>query len=139
MSSLILKRFFFFVLTTWCLHLYAQKDENWLVSSDEVFFMQVKREVTKVKITLFFINPESIDNVSIERSDINNTSYGQCKFIDFANINPKDTIVCIDNYPQPAIVDTYYRLRITSKDGVSRVYPAVKLLAVNDPQRRKTQ
>lgn len=54
-------------------------------------------------------------------------------------INPKDTIVRIDNYPQPAAVDTYYRLRITSKDGVSRVYPAVKLLAVNDLQRKKTQ
>lgn len=112
--------------------LQAQDDESILNSSDDVFFMQVKREVTKVKIKLFIKDPKEVEEISIERSDIGKNSWGQCKFIEMGSVNATDTIVSIDNYPQPASVDVFYRLRLTSKDGITRVYPAVKLLAVND-------
>ncbi len=112
--------------------LQAQDDESMLHSSDDVFFMQVKREVTKVKIKLFILDPKEVEEISIERSDIGKNSWGQCKFIEMSTVNASDTIVSIDNYPQPASVDVFYRLRLTSKDGITRVYPAVKLLAVND-------
>jgi hypothetical protein len=116
--------------------LQAQDDESMLSSSDDVFFMQVTREVTKVKIKLFIKDPTEVDEISIERSDIGKNSWGQCKFIAMSSVNPKDTIISIDNYPQPASVDVFYRLRLTSKDGITRVYPAVKLLAVNDRTSR---
>lgn len=112
--------------------LQAQDDESILNSSDDVFFMQVTREVTKVKIKLFIKDPKEVEEISIERSDIGKNSWGQCKFIAMSTVNAKDTIISIDNYPQPASVDVFYRLRLTSKDGITRVYPAVKLLAVND-------
>ena len=112
--------------------LQAQDDESTLNSSDDVFYMQVNRVVTKVKITLFIKNPAEVEEISVERSDIGGNSWGQCKFIEMANVNARDTIISIDNYPLPASVDIFYRLRLTSKDGITRVYPAVKLLAVND-------
>lgn len=112
--------------------LQAQDDESTLNSSDDVFYMQVNRVITKVKITLFIKTPAEVAEISIERSDISGNSWGQCKYIEMTNVNAQDTIVSIDNYPQPASVDVFYRLRLTSKDGITRVYPAVKLLAVND-------
>lgn len=118
-------------------NLQAQDDESMLNSSDDVFFMQVKREVTKVKIMVFVKDPKEVEEISIERSDISGNSWGQCKFIEMAQVNANDTIVSIDSYPQPASVDIFYRLRLTSKDGITRVYPAVKLLAVNDRASRK--
>jgi hypothetical protein len=127
-----LRPYLLLLLLTASLSLFAQEDESFLNSSDDVFFMQVKREVTKVKIILFIKDPTDVAEISIERSDIGKNSWGQCKFIDMATINPKDTIIRIDNYPLPACVDNFYRLRLTSKDGITRVYPAVKLLAVND-------
>ncbi len=109
----------------------AQEDESTLVSSDSTFTMKIYRDGYKVKMMLYFTHPSTIQSISVERSELNGRQFSQCKYFDFSEKQLMDTIIKTDNYPLPASVDILYRLRIINKEGVTRVYPPVKLAAVN--------
>jgi hypothetical protein len=109
---------------------YAQN--NVLVSSDSLFTMKVYREGSKVKLMFHFNTIKGIDNISVERNDGSNTYFAQCKYMEPSREKLMDTIVKTDNYPLPGITDAFYRLRITTTEGIMRLYPAVKLPAVNN-------
>lgn len=110
--------------------LWAQEKESELASSDSVFFMKLYRETNKVKVMLYFNTPSLIQNINVERSQLNGNYFSRCKFFDLSNEALTDTIILTDNYPLPASVDILYRLRIINKEGITRVYPPVKLAAV---------
>ena len=114
---------------------YAQQSEAWQVSADSVFTMHVYRENYKVKVMLYFTNPKAIEYVGIERGDGLKNFFSQCKYIDFKVEDMRDTIIKTDNYPLPASIDVLYRLHIITRDGVSRKYPPVKLVAANDDKQ----
>jgi len=111
---------------------YGYSQDNVLVSSDSLFTMKVYRESAKVKLMFHFTDVKGIEDISVERNDGSNYYFAQCLYMEPSKEKLMDTVIKADRYPLPGITDAFYRLRITTKEGIMRLYPAVKLAAVNN-------
>lgn len=109
----------------------AQNAENIIVSSDSEFVMKVVREKGEIILTVDFLDTIPFDYMTIERKTFGDTQFSQCKYIDYkdvliANLKIKRK----DTYPYPAASDVLYRLKITTKEGIIRIFPPIRLAAL---------
>jgi hypothetical protein len=103
-----------------------------VVAPDSEFVMSVARSSNEVTITLTFSKDFDFDYASIERKPEFEQSFSQCKHISSAELKPGSRqLVKKDIYPYPGTVDVLYRIKMASKDGGIRIYPAVRLPAFN--------
>jgi hypothetical protein len=109
----------------------AQKDGDTFTPPDSEFVMTVERVNGEIILTVSFADSLSFDFASIEREADFDNSFSQCKYIRYDDARASHMVVKRkDTYPYPATSDVLYRLRITSKDGISRIYPPVHLPAL---------
>ncbi len=94
---------------------------------DGEFTMQVSREDKEVKILLNFRDASQFSHALIEKSDDIKNEFRQCGYVDLkSEVNPNGDVAKKDKYPRMHSA-SYYRLRIVSKEGIERTYPAVRL------------
>ena len=100
-------------------------------STDEDVVLEVERGKGEVVLHLLVKNMGQYDHILVERSAENQNYFGQCKYISCADEKTvNDQLTKQDKYPFSAAKDVYYRIKTVTKDGISRVYPAVLLAAV---------
>lgn len=100
-------------------------------STDEDVVLEVERVKGEVLLHLLVKDLNQYDHILVERSAENQNYFGQCKYISCAEEKPvNDQLMKQDKYPFSAAKDVYYRIKTVTRDGVSRVYPAVLLAAV---------
>lgn len=74
-----------------------------------------------------------LEQVILERSGDNMKNFTACKTIDIASqkIIDGDYLRNADRFPLPASVDCYYRIKTIAKDGVTKTYAPVMLVALH--------
>ncbi len=112
---------------------FSQAPDFFLKSADDELAIEVSRGEQSVTIALYFIKASQYESVLIERSDNQQLNFSQCKYIKF-NDSANDTVVLSkkDTYPMPFANDIYYRVKTITKDGVTRIYPSVRLPGVQN-------
>lgn len=112
---------------------FSQANDFFMKSSDDELAIEVSRGAQSVTIALYFTKASQYESVLIERSDNQQLNFSQCKYIKF-NESAKDTVVLSkkDNYPMPFSNDIYYRVKTITKEGVTRIYPSVRLPGVQN-------
>jgi hypothetical protein len=110
----------------------AQTDFS-MQSADGIVAVEVSRGAKGVEITMHFTNATQIDNVMIEKSGDPQNGFSQCRYVKF-NETGSDSVTMVkrDSYPYTASQDVYYRVKIITKDGASRVYSSVRLPGVKE-------
>ncbi len=113
--------------------LFSQSTDYFMKSGDDELAIEVTRGKQCVDIALFFTKASQYESVLIERSDNQQLNFSQCKYIKF-NDSASDTVVLSkrDSYPMPFVNDIYYRVKTITKDGVTRIYPSVRLPGVQN-------
>ena len=115
---------------------YAQQGENMLVASDSEFVMTVVREKGEITLTVDFAPEVQFDYMTIERKPFGETSYSQCKYITYTDAKAVGMkIKRKDNYPLPRSADVLYRIKITTKEGIIRIFPPIRLAALDAPKQ----
>lgn len=106
----------------------AQSTDFMLKSPDNEIGMSVSREKDGIEIALMFTHASQYEYVVVERSGDALNNFSQIKYIKF-NESANDSVVIVkrDLYPQTLSSDVYYRVKTISKEGISRVYPSVRL------------
>lgn len=100
-------------------------------TTEEDVVLEVERGKGEVVLHLLVKDLSQYDHILVERSAENQNYFGQCKYISCAEEKTvNDQLTKQDKYPFSAAKDVYYRIKTVTKDGVSRVYPAVLLAAV---------
>lgn len=112
--------------------LQAQND-YFFKSADGELAMELSRQQQSVTIALFITNASQFEQITIERSLDGLNNFGQCKYIKF-NQSAQTNVVIVkkDEYPLSTIDDTYYRVKTVSTEGITRIYPAVRLPGIRD-------
>jgi len=120
------------------LPVFSQSNDYFLKSSDAEFAMEVSRGDKGIDIALLLSKASQFDFVTIEKSADSQTGFSQCKYIKF-NESANDSVVIVkrDVYPLTSADDVYYRLKTVTKEGVTRVYPAVRLPALHEDRKLK--
>lgn len=121
----------FITLSFFTINVKAQSNDNTLVASDSEFVMKVVREKGEIVLTVEFSDSAMFDYMAIERKVFSDPSYSQCKYVDYKDVKAANMkIKRKDTYPYPASSDVLYRLKITTKDGIIRIFPPIRLAAV---------
>ncbi len=117
---------------------FSQTSDYSLKSPDHEFAMEVSRGEYGIEIAILFTKASQFEYVTIEKSGDSQNNFGQCKYIKF-NESANDSVIIVkrDTYPLTASEDVYYRVKTITKDGVSRVYPAVRLPGLHDLKKRE--
>lgn len=111
----------------------AQTTDFFLKSPDGELAIELSREQQSVNIALFISNAQQFESVSIERSLDSQNNFGQCKFIQFnQSAQPNVVIVKKDAFPLTYVDEVYYRVKTISTDGVTRIYPSVRLPGIRE-------
>ncbi|MBS1611900.1 MAG: hypothetical protein JST49_03700 [Bacteroidetes bacterium] len=107
--------------------------ENMLVASDSEFVMQVVRMKGEITLTVHFTSADpQFDYIAIERKPFGETNFSQCKYISYAEAKAANMhITRKDNYPLPRTSDVLYRLKITTKEGIIRIFPPIRLASLD--------
>ena len=111
--------------------------ENIMVATDSEFVMQVVRIKGEITLTVNFTgaNPQ-FDYITIERKPFGETNFSQCKYISYAEAKTANMFITRkDNYPLPRSADVLYRLKITTKEGIIRIFPPIRLAALDAPKQ----
>lgn len=116
---------------------YAQSSDNMLVASDSEFVMQVVREKGEITLTIKFTDPKvEFDYIAIERKPFGETNFSQCKYISYADVKAANmNIKRKDSYPLPRTDDVLYRLKITTKEGIIRIFPPIRLASLDSANK----
>lgn len=125
---------YFCVLVLISTSIFAQApSENMLVASDSEFVMQVVRMKGEITLTVHFISADpQFDYITIERKPFGETNFSQCKYISYAEAKAANMhITRKDNYPLPRTSDVLYRLKITTKEGIIRIFPPIRLASLD--------
>ena len=111
--------------------------ENMLVASDSEFVMQVVRVKGEITLTVHFTSTDpQFDYITIERKPFGETNFSQCKYISYTEAKAASMhITRKDNYPLPRSEDVLYRLKITTKEGIIRIFPPIRLAALDAPKQ----
>lgn len=74
-----------------------------------------------------------LEQIIVERSGDNMQNFTACKTIDVASqkIIDGDYLRNSDRFPLPATADVYYRVKTVAKDGVTKTYAPVQLVALH--------
>jgi hypothetical protein len=116
---------------------FAQANDYMMKSADNEVGMEVSRNDKGVDIALFFSRASQFEYVAIEKSGDAQNNFSQCKYIKF-NESANDSVVIVkrDTYPYSSTEDVFYRLKTITKDGVSRIYPSVRLPGIKEAKPR---
>lgn len=108
--------------------LFSQANDYFMKSADGEVALEVARGEQSVDMALYFSKASGYDCVMVERSADQQFNFSQCKYVKFNNsANDRVVIVQKDTYPMPFANDVFYRLKTISRDGVTRIYPSVRL------------
>jgi len=108
-----------------------QAESLTFVPVDSEFIMQVARINNEVVISLTFNDSLVFDYVSIERKAEFNGEFSQCKYISYDELKTKGRhMVKKDTYAYAGANDVQYRLKLVTKEGAQRIFPAINLPAV---------
>lgn len=130
---LVLKISFIFLFMISAVGAFSQNNDYFLKSSDNEVAIEVSRGDGGIDIAVVFTKASQFEYVMIEKSADSQNGFSQCKYIKFnESANDSVTIVKRDVYPLNASDDVYYRIKTITKDGVSRVYPSVRLPGLHD-------
>lgn len=122
---------FVFISSFFLSDLHAQNADNIMVANDSEFVMQVVREKGEIILTVNFSDSMSFDYMTIERKTFSDVSFSQCKYVSFSDAKASNMkIKRKDTYPYPAASDVLYRLKITTKEGIIRIFPPIRLASV---------
>lgn len=137
-KNLFLKISTFFLLIASAYPSFSQNNDYFLKSSDNEVAIEVSRGAEGIEIALLFTKASQFEYVTIEKSADSQNNFSQCKYIKF-NESANDSVVIVkrDVYPLNASDDVYYRVKTITKEGVSRVYPAVRLPGLHDTKKQK--
>jgi hypothetical protein len=117
--------------------LFAQADDYTMRSADNEVGMEVNRGDKYVEVTILLTRASQFDCVMIERSGDAQNNFSQCKYIKF-NESANDSVVIVkrDTYPFSPVDDVFYRLKTITKEGVTRIYPSVRLPGLKEDKKR---
>lgn len=108
-----------------------QSESNSFVPVDSEFAMQVSRINNEVIISISFNDSLVFDYAAIERKAEFNGEFSQCKYISYEEVKTKGRrMLKKDTYAYAGANDVLYRLKLVTKDGVERIFPAINLPAV---------
>lgn len=126
------------VMLLWCSTASAQVPDYIMKSSDDAFVVEVYHSGTRVKITLQFTDSSQYNYVTIERSIDPVVHFSQCKYLAPDKAKDSKRIYHLeDAYPLSTSQDLFYRIKTVSAEGVTRVYPPVRLPA-GTPETKET-
>jgi hypothetical protein len=109
----------------------AQAD-NVFISSDSDVIMKVVREKGEIVLYMSFGDSLNFSSITIERKADFDVNFSQCKYISYDDAKAKNMqLILKDTYPFPGNTDVWYRLKLLTKDGIIRIYPPIRLDAVN--------
>ena len=113
---------------------FSQFIDYTLVSSDNELGMELSRAKYGINITLLLYHASAFEFVSIEKSAEQNSGFRQCKYIAL-NGTANDSIVIVqrDIYPLVYSQDVFYRVKTVSREGVTRIYPPVRMPGSQNP------
>lgn len=96
--------------------------------------LEVERLKGEVAIHLLSQNFTELDQVIIERSGDGIQGFTPCKVLDVKDqqIVEGNYVVAKDRFPYPASVDTYYRVKTISKEGITKTYAPIQLQALHN-------
>jgi hypothetical protein len=109
----------------------AEKHEFKSTSNDINFEAErIKGEVVFHFYSQYF---KEYEQVIIERGGDLNTGFIGCKAISIAEqkIQDGNYFQNADRYPLPANKDSYYRIKTIAKDGVTKTYPPIQIVALH--------
>ncbi len=123
-----------------CLVGTAQVPDYIMKSSDDAFVVEVYHSGTRVKITLQFTDSSQYSYVTIERSIDPVIHFSQCKYLTPEKGKDGKRVYHLeDAYPLSTSQDMFYRIKTVSAEGVTRVYPPVRLPAGEATETVKKQ
>ena len=107
---------------------FSQSSDYFFHSADSEVAMELSRTELGINIALLFSKASQFEYVLIEKSADAQNSFSQCKYIKF-NESANDSVVIVkrDVYPLSSSSDVYYRIKIITKEGITRIYPSVRL------------
>ena len=109
----------------------AQAD-NIFISSDSDVIMKVVREKGEIVLYMSFGDSLSFSSLTIERKADFDVNFSQCKYISYDDAKAKNMqLIRKDTYPYPGNTDVWYRLKLLTKEGIIRIYPPIRLDAVD--------
>ena len=137
-KNLFFKISFIFLLVISASSSFSQNNDYFLKSSDNEVAIEVSRGNGGIDVAIIFTKASQFEYVMIEKSADSQNGFSQCKYIKF-NESANDSVVIVkrDVYPLNASDDVYYRVKTITKEGVSRVYPAVRLPGLHDTKKLK--
>jgi hypothetical protein len=102
---------------------HAFKDPNAEVA------LEIERNKSEVVLHVLAQDMAQYDHIIIERSGNGGEFFSQVKYIqtEGADIEDGNYVFRADKYPLPSNVDSYYRIKTVSKDGITRTFPSVAL------------
>jgi hypothetical protein len=108
-----------------------QSESSSFVPVDSEFIMQVSRINNEVVISITFNDSLVFDYAAIERKAEFNGEFSQCKYISYEEVKTKGRhLVKKDTYAYAGANNVLYRLKLVTKDGAQRIFPAINLPAV---------
>ena len=116
--------------------LFSQSSDYFFHSSDNEVAMELSRSELGINIALLFFKASQFEYVLIEKSADAQNSFSQCKYIKF-NESANDSVVIVkrDVYPLTSNEDVYYRVKTVTKEGVTRIYPPVRLPGLKEAKK----
>ncbi len=102
---------------------HAFKDANAEVA------LEVERTQGEISLHILAQDMAQYDHIIIERSGNGGEFFSQVKYIqtEGADIEDGNYVFRADKYPLPNNMDSYYRIKTVSKDGITRTFPSVAL------------
>ena len=101
-------------------------------NTDREVNFDIERGQGEVVIHLQSNTFNSYDEIVVERSSTGSAGFTTCKTIDIAEAKiAGDYYKTIDKFPLPAKADSYYRIKIVTKDGSMKTFPPVLLEALS--------
>ena len=91
--------------------------------------LEIERSKSEVTLHILAQDMAQYDHIIIERSGNGGEFFSQVKYIqtEGADIGDGNYVFRADKYPLPNNIDSYYRIKTVSKDGVTRTFPSVAL------------
>lgn len=100
-------------------------------STDREINFDIERKQGEVALFIQSSGFSNYEEVDIERSGNEVSGYTVCKTLEPSKIKVVDGyFATADNFPLPAKVNSYYRVKTIAKDGSVRVYPPTMLPAL---------
>jgi hypothetical protein len=95
--------------------------------------LEVERNKGEVALHILAQDMTQYDHIVIERSGNGGEFFSQVKYVqtEGADIEDGNYVFRADKYPLPNNTVSYYRIKTVGKDGSTRTFPSVEVVASN--------